>query len=577
MALRFLLSGGRLKLPKDSLKASGVLSREVAWLARHGPFGPQRHLVNASLAASVPQEVTRPEHLSFPKSSPKPDFQAAEAEGPKQLPFDLPRHGSMHSSMSPQSLSSNAFRTFHSSASAANAMQEDSAVRWQKRVIARADRERRQAQAYPAEYEEVGAQEAHVDPSMMPQVPPPTQPLVGALRPKSAEEAAFASVLARSDLIMTRKVEWANLLIGFEQQNKYTIVDPYQPDTPVGFVVEESNPILRQLLRSRRPFTASVLDAQGREIIKIKRPIFFLNSTITVETPSGEKIGEAHRRWHLWKRNYDSYVGNRQFGEVNNWGFWWWTFEVKGENGENMAVIDRNWRGFGFELMTDAGQYCVRFGDATGKEGRPQLESLAQHGLPLQQTGPATDQPETPDVSGQLSLSERAVILALAVSLDNDYFSRHSGGAGGFFPFPFFGSEASDSRTEESVPDSSAPVPSGTAAPPDFRPSDDAGGGIGGMVAGTAMAEAMQRGMGGEGDVAASSADPASSASDTAPPAPDDASEWLSRDAPPEGIFAEESADDSWDDVPDDVNEGAGWGGSDDGGGSWFDVFGDGD
>lgn len=30
-------------------------------------------------------------------------------------------------------------------------------------------------------------------------------------------QAQFASVLARSDLIMTRKVEWANLLIGFEQ------------------------------------------------------------------------------------------------------------------------------------------------------------------------------------------------------------------------------------------------------------------------------------------------------------------------------------------------------------------------
>lgn len=30
-------------------------------------------------------------------------------------------------------------------------------------------------------------------------------------------QAAFASVLARSDLIMTRRVEWANILIGFEQ------------------------------------------------------------------------------------------------------------------------------------------------------------------------------------------------------------------------------------------------------------------------------------------------------------------------------------------------------------------------
>jgi hypothetical protein len=73
-------------------------------------------------------------------------------------------------------------------------------------------------------------------------------------------------------------------------------------------------------------------------------------------------------------------------------------------------------------------------------------------------------------------------------------FSVHSG-AGGFFPFPFFGSEATDSRAEESVPPGTAPVPTGASVPPDFRPSDDAGGGIGGMVAGTAMAEAMHGGM----------------------------------------------------------------------------------
>jgi hypothetical protein len=31
------------------------------------------------------------------------------------------------------------------------------------------------------------------------------------------------------------------------------------------------------------------------------------------------------------------------------------------------------------------------------------------------------------EISRQLTLSERAVVLALAISLDNDYFSRHAG------------------------------------------------------------------------------------------------------------------------------------------------------
>ncbi|EEB94755.1 hypothetical protein MPER_06381 [Moniliophthora perniciosa FA553] len=35
-----------------------------------------------------------------------------------------------------------------------------------------------------------------------------------------------------------------------------------------------------------------------------------------------------------------------------------------------------------------------------------------------------------------LSIDERALILALAVNIDCDYFSRHSGHHGGFFMLP---------------------------------------------------------------------------------------------------------------------------------------------
>lgn len=142
----------------------------------------------ASLAAPSIQEVGRPQGLGIPKSSPKSTTQAVKAENSKRLPFEVPHPGPMHSVSLPQSFSSEAFRTFHSSASAAQAPQDDSAARWQKRVLARADRERRQAQAFPAEYEEVGSQQPNVDASVMPQVPSPTQPLVGALKPKSVEE-----------------------------------------------------------------------------------------------------------------------------------------------------------------------------------------------------------------------------------------------------------------------------------------------------------------------------------------------------------------------------------------------------
>jgi hypothetical protein len=74
-------------------------------------------------------------------------------------------------------------------------------------------------------------------------------------------------------------------------------------------------------------------------------------------------IGECHRRWHLWRRNYDVYLGNKQFAAVENPGFWHWTFTLKDHNQGRLAEIDRNWRGFGYEFLTDAGQYMIRFGD----------------------------------------------------------------------------------------------------------------------------------------------------------------------------------------------------------------------
>lgn len=101
---------------------------------------------------------------------------------------------------------------------------------------------------------------------------------------------------------------------------------------------------------------------------------------------------------------------------VENPGFWNWTFTLKDIDGNVLAEIDRDWRGFGFELFTDAGQYVIRFGS----------------GDPSSKTGRAAAIKDL-DVIRPLTLSERAVAVALAVSLDNDYFSRHGGWGVPFF------------------------------------------------------------------------------------------------------------------------------------------------
>lgn len=238
---------------------------------------------------------------------------------------------------------------------------------------------------------------------------PLSQSISGFLKPESPEEAQVAPLLARSNLLITRDIEWANLVLGFEQENRYAMVDVCYPQSPVGFIREQSNFISRQLLRLRRPFVAYITDSMGNELFRVRRPFWWITSSIYAEI-DGKEVGVVHRRWHLWKRVYDLYLGKNQFAVVENPGFWNWTFTLKDIDGKVLAEIDRDWRGFGFEIFTDAGQYVIRFGSSD----------------PSSKTGPARVIQEL-EVARPLTLSERAVAVALAISLDNDYFSRHGG------------------------------------------------------------------------------------------------------------------------------------------------------
>ncbi|KAJ0241740.1 Phospholipid scramblase [Hirschfeldia incana] len=276
----------------------------------------------------------------------------------------------------------------------------------EKRYGKKASTKRRVDYHENAVYEQ-SSSSSHYEPTL--QQPPVSQSMSGPLKPKTLDEAKIATLLARSNLLITRDIEWANLVLGFEQENRYAVVDVCYPEAPVGSIREQSHVIMRQLLRSRRPFVASITDALGNELFRVRRPFWWITSSIYAEI-DGEEIGVVHRRWHLWRRIYDLYLGNEQFAVVENPGFWNWTFTVKDAEGEVLAQIDRDWRGFGFEILTDAGQYVIRFGksDAAAKNGPAKMiEELL--------------------VKRPLTLSERAVVVALAISLDNDYFSRHGG------------------------------------------------------------------------------------------------------------------------------------------------------
>lgn len=67
--------------------------------------------------------------------------------------------------------------------------------------------------------------------------------------------------------------------------------------------------------------------------------------------------------------------------------------------------MDRNWVGLGRELFTDTGVYILKM-DGSAFEMDPSVQE--------------------PISSAPLTLDQRAVLLGTAVSIDFDYFSRHS-------------------------------------------------------------------------------------------------------------------------------------------------------
>ncbi|KAI8607964.1 Scramblase-domain-containing protein, partial [Chytriomyces sp. MP71] len=93
-------------------------------------------------------------------------------------------------------------------------------------------------------------------------------------------------------------------------------------------------------------------------------------------------------------------------------GFWAWDFLVEGDKGEPLAFVNRNFAGFAREIFTDTGVYAVHVDN---------IEPKARN----------------------LSLDERAVVLACAINIDIDYFSRHSNSTGGFLPFLLMGAATS--------------------------------------------------------------------------------------------------------------------------------------
>ncbi|KAK0885959.1 hypothetical protein LTR87_000022 [Friedmanniomyces endolithicus] len=324
------------------------------------------------------------------------------------------------------------------------------------------------------------------------------------------------TLLGNSSLVIQRQLEMMNVMLGFEQANRYIIMDG-QGQT-IGYIAERDHGIgsavARQMFKTHRSFTTHIFDAQEKEMLRIHRPFAYINSRIRIYDPVPEGgydaadmeastalqgtsassamqqgatvaqvsplkledmriIGEAQQQWAPLRRKYNLFsyrpltpasndpdtpridsgetspsdtmalteakmpdqaieAGMSQFAHVNE-PFLSWDFNLRNEEGSAVGSVNRNFGSFAREIFTDTGVYALR------------MDSAAQSSVLESAEGKELSRHERDATA--MTLDQRAVMLATAVSIDFDYFSRHSGaGSGGFMPFfwPWSGAAAED-------------------------------------------------------------------------------------------------------------------------------------
>lgn len=368
------------------------------------------------------------------------------------------------------------------------------------------------------------------------------------------------SLLNNSSLVIQRQIEMMNVFLGFEQANKYIIMNG-RGET-IGYMAEQDhglgNALARQAFRTHRSFTAHIFDADQREVLRIHRPFSWISSRIRIYdpcSPSGEDayaastalqgtsaasaldpaaashisslplsemriIGESQQQWAPLRRKYNLFnyrpiapprddvakltsgdqpnteakaltvtqqpeaaieAGMSQFAYVNE-PVLSWDFTLKDSEDRVKGSVNRNFAGFAREIFTDTGVYALRMDSA----------SLAQepHHL-ISQTGKIGV--EEPPEETAMTLDQRAVMLATAVCIDFDYFSRHSGAGGGgfgFFPmwFPGMGGAAEGGAAGGAV--------GGAAGAGEVGAAEGAGGALGGAARGAGVGEGAIAGAG---------------------------------------------------------------------------------
>ncbi|EMR10200.1 hypothetical protein PNEG_01473, partial [Pneumocystis murina B123] len=265
---------------------------------------------------------------------------------------------------------------------------------------------------------------------------------------------ALLNILGNSTLVIQRKMEMMNVFFGFEQANKYIVMD--SSGKHVGYIAETGDQSItkifaRQIFRTNRAFKAHILDREGNEVLLIERPFSWINSKIRVidrMDSSYPIVGEVQQQWHAWRRKYNLFLKRNdifsQFAYIDE-PLFSWDFSLMDQEGGLIGSVNRNFMGLFQEMFTDTGNYVLRMDSVSETNETASSKQLINVNGRTDVLAP---------LKRGLTLDERAIILATAICIDFDYFSKLSkGGAsiGSFFPFwfPVFGGGTHENSTEQ--------------------------------------------------------------------------------------------------------------------------------
>lgn len=198
----------------------------------------------------------------------------------------------------------------------------------------------------------------------------------------------LAIVQQSSELMIVQRRELAELF-GFETRNKYSIE---ANGVQLAFAAEQGKGglafLARMFIGHWRTFEIHVFDNQRQLALRVVHPFRFLFQRLEVMSADGRVLGAIQQRFAIFSKKFDVTDGTgRLLLSVSSpiWRPWTFSFE---RDGREMARVEKKWSGMLREAFTDADRFRVAF------------------------------------ESHELSLDERALVLAAALFIDLQYFEQ---------------------------------------------------------------------------------------------------------------------------------------------------------